>query len=47
MARRIKLRGDRLNKIKKPKMIKAKETNIADDFKVLSDREHVRLRSVL
>ena len=44
MARRIKLRGDRLNKIKKPKIIKAKETNVADDFKLLSDRDHVRLR---
>ena len=33
-----------MSKIKKPKINKAKEANVADDFKLLSDREHVRLR---
>ena len=33
-----------MSKIKKPKINKAKEANVADDFKLLSDRDHVRLR---
>ena len=33
-----------MSKIKKPKINKTKEANIADDFKLLSDRDHVRLR---
>ena len=42
MVRRIKW-GDRLaNKIKKPKAIK--KVQPADNFKLLDDREHVRLR---